>query len=56
MNSEAESMWNRFIEYLNQVEPLGKRGEMIPHQSMLGSIEHYKKLFLEANKCATTPK
>lgn len=49
MNS-AEQMWDRFIQHLNEVDPLGKKGEVIPHKTFLGSVERYKEIFLEANK------
>jgi hypothetical protein len=44
-----EEMWERFIEHLNEVEPLGKAGK---HSNFLGSISAYKKRFLEANSPA----
>jgi hypothetical protein len=56
---EAEQMWERFIRYLNAMEPLlakykvvqGKRVMVSsePHKTFLGSIESYKKMFMEAN-------
>lgn len=42
-------LWDKFIEHLNKVQPLGKKGE-IPHQSFIGSIAAYRKIFLAANK------
>lgn len=52
-----EQMWDRFVEHLNKVDPLGKpakdkKGKPIPvptHKMFLGSIEKYKKVFVEAN-------
>lgn len=44
--SEAEAMWERFVAKLNETQPL-RNGE---HVAMLGSIESYKRIFLEANK------
>jgi hypothetical protein len=42
-----EQQWHRFIEHLNKTMPLGKDEK---HLSFIGSIEKYKKIFLEANK------
>jgi hypothetical protein len=42
---EAVAMWDRFIAHLNVVQPLGKDKQ---HISFLGSIDSYKRLFLEA--------
>lgn len=57
-----EQAWDNFIEHLNKTQPLGennvkkgKKGkfevEVVArsHMSFLGSIEKYKKVFLEAN-------
>ena len=51
-----EEMWKNFIAHLEQVQPLkGERDkktgkyQLLPHQNFLGSIEKYKKIFMEAN-------
>lgn len=44
-----EVMWERFITHLNAVKPLGSYREHYPHINLIGSIEEYKKLFLQAN-------
>ena len=46
--SEAATMWERFIEHLNKVRPLGTYGDGT-HKSFIGSIESYRKIFMEAN-------
>jgi hypothetical protein len=45
-----EEMWERFIAHLNKVEPLGKRDEIVPHKAFIGSIEKYRRIFLEAQR------
>lgn len=45
--ASAEEVWDRFIEHLNQTQPL-KSG--LPHKSFIGSIESYKKVFLESQE------
>ena len=48
----SEEMWDRFIAHLNKVEPLGrlKQGdEPVSYKNFLGSIERYKKIYMEAN-------
>jgi len=49
----AEQMWDAFIVHLNKVDPLmfvdGKKQKQLPHQSFLGSIEKYRKIFIDAN-------
>lgn len=54
MEATAEEMWGKFIESLNVVQPLSKpdkeTGKTAPHQSFLGSIASYRKVFMEANK------
>lgn len=44
-----EEMWEAFIAHLNKVDPLD-RYTNLGHQSFLGSIASYRKIFLEANK------
>jgi hypothetical protein len=46
---DTEQLWDRFIAHLNEVEPLGKYGDGT-HKSFIGSIEKYKKIFIDANK------
>lgn len=48
-----EEMWERFEKFLANKEPLGKpdkNGVLPPHKNVIGSIEKYKRIFLEANK------
>lgn len=45
--SILEEAWNKFIAHLNEQQPLPGGAE---HQSFLGSVKSYRKLFLEANK------
>jgi hypothetical protein len=56
-----EEMWDNFINRVNVVDSLGKEKVMVgrktlvldkhkPHKNLLGSVEHYKQVFLEANK------
>ena len=49
----AEKHWTRFIEHLNEIDPLifhDKGGQyQLPHDNFLGSIKKYRKIFLEAN-------
>ena len=47
LGATPEEMWEKFIARLNEVQPLGKLGT---HQAFLGSIEKYKRIYLEANK------
>jgi hypothetical protein len=42
----AEAMWCAFIERLNETKPLGNELE---HRSFLGSVDLYRKVFLDAN-------
>lgn len=52
--SSAMEMWNKFIDHLHVVQPLGKpdkdTGKTAPHQNFLGSVASYRKVFLDANK------
>lgn len=43
--SSASAQWDRFIERLNEVQPI-KDGT---HKNLLGSIAIYRRIFLEAN-------
>lgn len=45
----TEKIWNKFVDHLNKVNPLGKGTEVVPHQNMIGSLDKYKKIFLAAN-------
>jgi hypothetical protein len=47
-----EEAWERFIEHLNEVEPLGKRDDdaPVPHKSFIGSIEKYRRIFMDAQQ------
>lgn len=57
MNTQAEQMWIKFIDHLNEVENLNKKTKKkkdqeepeLKHVNFIGSIERYKKIFLEAN-------
>lgn len=51
LDGGAKAMWERFIQRLNEVDPLVfKRDEPpVPHKSFIGSIERYRKIFMEAN-------
>lgn len=47
-----EKVWADFIAHLNKVEPLGRLkdgDEPVYHKNFLGSIERYKKIYMEAN-------
>jgi hypothetical protein len=44
-------MWDRFIAHLNSTQPLTGYGNG-KHQSFMGSIEQYRKVFLEANEAS----
>ncbi len=44
----AEQMWKKFMEHLAEVDSIGKGNP--PHQSFLGSVTKYKRIFLEANR------
>jgi hypothetical protein len=46
----AEEFWERFVAHLNEVVPLGKRDEVIPHKAFIGSIEKYNRIYMEANR------
>ena len=41
-----EALWARFIEHLNETQPLRSGTE---HKNFLGSVESYRKVFIEAN-------
>jgi hypothetical protein len=46
-----EQMWERFMDHLAKVDPIGTReNPHVRHGAFLGSIEKYRKIFLEANK------
>ena len=49
----VEEMWDTFIKHLNDTQPImvkkDKQQVQIPHQNFLGSIEAYRKVFIEAN-------
>lgn len=46
-----EQMWQRFVDHLAIVDPIGPRENPIqPHKSFLGSVEVYRKIFLDAQK------
>jgi len=49
----VEEMWDTFIKHLNDTQPImvkkDKQQVQIPHQNFLGSIEAYRKVFVEAN-------
>jgi len=53
---KAEEMWERFMDHLKEVDPIGKPDpknkdwRQPRHKAFLGSVEAYKKIFLEANK------
>jgi hypothetical protein len=48
---QPTEMWDRFIAHLNSTQPLTGYGNG-KHQSFMGSIEQYRKVFLEANEAA----
>lgn len=41
-----EALWKRFIDHLNETQPLRAGPE---HKNFLGSVESYRKVFMEAN-------
>lgn len=43
----TEELWDNFIEHLNATQPLTK--DKLPHKTLCGSIEAYRKVFIEAN-------
>lgn len=47
---DGEAIWVRFIDHLNAVEPIvfKKSDGQVPHANLHGSIEHYKRIFLES--------
>jgi len=49
----AKDQWTRFIERLEEMEPLifhNKDGSyQLPHTNFLGSISKYRRIFLDAN-------
>lgn len=45
---DAAQLWSDFIARLNVVRPLGKRDEIIEHKAFIGSIEAYRKIFMDA--------
>ena len=49
----VEEMWDTFIKHLNDTQPImvkkDKQTVQIPHTNFLGSIEAYRKVFIEAN-------
>lgn len=49
----VEEMWDTFIKHLNDTQPImvkkDKQQVQVPHQNFLGSIEAYRKVFIEAN-------
>ena len=51
--TRAEAYWKKFLDRLEESEPLifhNKDGShQLPHVSFLGSIDKYKKVFMEAN-------
>lgn len=54
MNEQlANEMWERFIKHLNDTQPImvkkDKQQMQVPHVNFLGSIEAYRKVFVEAN-------
>lgn len=54
MNKTAEQMWEDFLDRLAATRPLGdtkkKDYKPVRHTNFLGSINEYRKIFLEANK------
>jgi hypothetical protein len=50
-DDRAEAMWQNFIDYLNAKQPL--RSGDGTHKSFLGSIEHYRQIFMAANEQTT---
>jgi len=56
-----EQMWKDFVSHLNKVDELGhwqKEGKKMvyvtkPHLNFLGSIESYRKIFMEAQICSS---
>ena len=44
-DNTPETLWNRFIEHLNATQPLRSGTE---HKTFLGSVESYRKIFMEA--------
>jgi hypothetical protein len=47
----AGLMWDKFIDLLEERQPIrgDKKGETKPHVNFLGSVEAYRKVFMEAN-------
>lgn len=54
---DGEAIWQRFIDHLNAVEPIvfKKADGQIPHTAFLGSIEKYKRIFIESQR-ANSPR
>jgi hypothetical protein len=47
----AKEVWKKFIDHLDRTQPLGrpdKNGKTIPHQNFIGSIDSYRKVFIDA--------
>jgi hypothetical protein len=45
---EAGELWEKFISHLHEVQPLGKKDKVEPHTNFVGSVNSYKKIFLDA--------
>jgi hypothetical protein len=52
--TRAEAYWQKFIDHLNEVDPLifyeKKTKFQLPHQNFLGSTEKYKDIFMDVNQ------
>lgn len=47
----AQQQWDNFIKRLNEVQKLSKDPKHpLEHKTLFGSVESYRKIFLEANK------
>jgi hypothetical protein len=47
--SDPELYWDRFIQYLGEKYPLGSKKEPMEYLNLMGSIEKFKKIYMEAN-------
>jgi hypothetical protein len=47
--SDPELYWDHFIQYLGEKYPLGSKKEPMEYLNLMGSIEKFKKIYMEAN-------
>jgi len=55
VSKTPEQMWDDFIALLAEVQPLAKVDPKNPqpqplHKNFIGSVESYKKIFMQANE------